>query len=222
VTVAGLQEIQVSADADRSRGLERETDAVRDTLGALGRTEDVRLAPGGKRLVIACYALDRIAVADVVLDSSQVRIERLELLPSPALGEPHGVDFVDEETIVVAGRQGGLGVFRLPAPDARPRHGRSLRCTRSKLLIVTSESTPLAFFDVAGTVDHPWDAGRDEAALLRSELHALAVRDEVSTAARASEAGLRAQVDAIEHSLTWRLTEPARGVYRSVRRLASR
>jgi hypothetical protein len=108
VTVAGLQEIQVSADADRSRGLEPEpielvaSDAVRDTLGALGRTEDVRLAPGGKRLVIACYALDRIAVADVVL------------------------------------------------------------------------------------------------------------------------AGLRAQVDAIEHSLTWRLTEPARGVYRSVRRLASR
>ena len=102
VTVAGLQEIQVTADAGRSRGLEPETDAVRDTLGALGRTEDVRLAPGGKRLVIACYALDRIAVADVVL------------------------------------------------------------------------------------------------------------------------AGLRAQVDAIEHSLTWRLTEPARGVYRSVRRLASR
>jgi hypothetical protein len=108
VTVAGLQEIQVSADADRSRGLEPEpielvaSDAVRDTLGALGRTEDVRLAPGGKRLVIACYALDRIAVADVVL------------------------------------------------------------------------------------------------------------------------AGLRAQVDAIEQSLTWRLTEPARGVYRSVRRLASR
>jgi len=108
VTVAGLQEIQVTADADRSRGLEPEpielvaSDAVRDTLGALGRTEDVRLAPGGKRLVIACYALDRIAVADVVL------------------------------------------------------------------------------------------------------------------------AGLRAQVDAIEQSLTWRLTEPARGVYRSVRRLASR
>lgn len=108
MTVAGLQEIQVSADADRSGGLEPEpielvaSDAVRDTLGALGRTEDVRLAPGGKRLVIACYALDRIAVADVVL------------------------------------------------------------------------------------------------------------------------AGLRAQVDAIEHSLTWRLTEPARGVYRSVRRLASR
>jgi hypothetical protein len=93
---------------------------------------------------------------------------------------------------------------------------------RTKLLIVTSESTPLAFFDVAGTVDHPWDARRDEAALLRSELHALTVRDEMSTAARASEAGLRARVDAIEQSLTWRLTEPARGVYRSVRRLASR
>jgi len=53
VTVAGLQEIQVSADVDRSRGLEPEpielvaSDAVRDTLGALGRTEDVRLAPVG-------------------------------------------------------------------------------------------------------------------------------------------------------------------------------
>ena len=47
MTVAALQEIQVSADVDRSRGLEPETDAVRDTLGALGRTEDVRLAPVG-------------------------------------------------------------------------------------------------------------------------------------------------------------------------------
>lgn len=402
MTVPGLQEIDVSTDMDRSRGLEPEpielvaSDAVRDTLGALGRTEDVRLSPGGKRLAIACYALDRIAVADVVLDSSQVRIERLELLSSPALGEPHGVDFVDEDTIVVAGRQGGLGVFRLPAPDAAPEawrvtplhtvearepvdapgsvvvrrvaagrdellvcvnwahevrrytldaggispgeiavrrwldvpdgvavsadgawtavsnhythsvlvydsatlgdttepvavlrgatypHGLRFAADdrrllvadagapyvhvfaaegswqgasypastirvmddetferarhnpqeggpkgidldpRAKLLIVTSESTPLAFFDVAGAVDHPWDAGRDEAALLRSELHALAVRDEASTAARASDAGLRARIDAIEQSLTWRLTEPARGVYRSVRRLASR
>ena len=61
---------------------------------------------------------DRIAVADVVLTTSEVRISRLELLSSPALGEPHGLDFLDEETVVVAGRRSGLGVFRLPAADA--------------------------------------------------------------------------------------------------------
>ncbi|HWO81262.1 hypothetical protein [Gaiella sp.] len=55
MTVAALQEIQVSADADRSRGLEPEpielvaSVAVRDTLGALGRTTRPSSALGTTR-----------------------------------------------------------------------------------------------------------------------------------------------------------------------------
>ena len=95
---------------------------VREALAALGRTEDVRLSPSGRRLAIACYLRDVVAVADVELtataDGPAMAIENVELLSSPAIREPHGVDFLDDETIVVASRGGGLGVFRLPAPGA--------------------------------------------------------------------------------------------------------
>ena len=95
---------------------------VREALAALGRTEDVRLSPSGRRLVIACYVRDVVAVADVELtataDGPAMAIENVELLSSPTIHEPHGVDFLDDETIVVASRCGGLGVFRLPAPGA--------------------------------------------------------------------------------------------------------
>ena len=402
MSVPGLREIGRPVEDEASRAVTPEplavvaSDAVRETLAALGRTEDVRLAPSGRRLAIACYAIDRIAVADVVLTGSEVRIERIGLLSSSALGEPHGIDFVDEDTIVVTGRKSGLGVFRLPAPTARreewdvtpvlglePRdpldapgsvvarrvaadrhellvcvnwshevrrhtleagdispgttvarkwldvpdgvavsndggwtaisnhfthsvfvydsatlgegadpvavlrgatyphglrfaagdrrllvadagapyvhvfaadegwHGASYPAAtirvmddeaferarhnpqeggpkgldvdpRTGLLVVTSESTPLAFFDVASTVDGPWEAERDDAALLRYELDAAAARDDLRATAEATEAGLRARLAAIEQSLTWRLTEPARGLYRSVRRVASR
>ena len=90
--------------------------------GGPGRTEDVRLSPSGRRLAIACYLRDVVAVADVELtataDGPAMAIENVELLSSPAIREPHGVDFLDDETLVVASRCGGLGVFRLPAPGA--------------------------------------------------------------------------------------------------------
>lgn len=372
-------------------------DDVSERLAALGRTEDVRLSPNGKRLAIACYAIDRIAVADVALTASEVRISRLELLSSTALGEPHGVDFLDDQTVVVASRRSGLGVFRLPAADAPleawrvaplltlpvreardtpgsvvarrvdqdthellvcvnwahevRRHmltgGRLSRGTiaarrwldvpdgvavsadgawtavsnhsthtvlvyetaalgagaepvgvlrgaryphglrfaagdsrllvadagapyvhvfaaadggwhrvsypaatirvldddafmrfranpqeggpkglevdpRTLVLVITSEAAPLSCFDVAGVVERPWDAGSDPAELLRYELDSLAAREGLRSAAAATEAGVRAQLAAIERSLTWRLTEPGRALYRSVRRLAAR
>lgn len=370
---------------------------VSERLAALGRTEDVRVSPNGKRLAIACYAIDRIAVADIALTMSEVRISRLELLSSSALGEPHGVDFLDDQTLVVAGRRSGLGVFRLPAADAPPDawevaplltlsagepletpgsvvarrvdadthellvcanwahevrrhtlagarlsagtiaarrwlevpdgvavssdgawtavsnhathtvlvyesealgegaepvgvlrgatypHGLRFAADDSRLLVadagapyvqvfaaaeggwrgvsypaatirvldddaftrfrtnpqeggpkgievdprttvlvVTSEAAPLSCFDVAGIVERPWEAGSDPEALLRYELDSLAAREGLRSAAAATEAGVRAQLAAIERSLTWRLTEPARALYRSARRLTAR
>ena len=370
---------------------------VSERLAALGRTEDVRLSPNGKRLAIACYATDRIAVADIVLTTSEVRISRLELLSSSAIGEPHGVDFLDDQTMVVAGRRSGLAVFRLPAADAPPEawdvaplltlpvheprdtpgsvvarridadthdllvcvnwahevrrhvlaggrltpgtiaarrwlevpdgvavsgdgawtavsnhathtvlvyetstlgevaepvgvlrgatypHGLRFAADDSRLLVadagapyvhvfpagnggwrgasypavtirvmddgafarfrtnpqeggpkgievdprtmvlmITSEAAPLSCFDVAAVVEGTWEAGSDPDQLLRYELDALVAREGLRSSAAATEAGVRAQLAAIEQSLTWRLTEPPRALYRSARRLMAR
>lgn len=93
--------------------------AVKEALAAMGRTEDVRVSPLGDRLAIACYRRDRIALADVEVargaDGVGIAIARVEELSSASLREPHGLDFLDEETLAVANRAGGVGVFRLPA-----------------------------------------------------------------------------------------------------------
>jgi hypothetical protein len=403
VAVPELRATERSVQAGSSVGAAPEPIAlvapedVSERLAALGRTEDVWLSPNGKRLAIACYAIDRIAVADIALTASEVRISRLELLSSPALGEPHGVDFLDHQTVVVAGRRSGLGVFRLPAAEAPPGawevapllslpvrephdtpgsvvarrvdadthellvcvnwahevrrhtltgervsagtiaarrwlevpdgvavsgdgawtavsshathtvhvydtaalgedaepvgvlrgatypHGLRFAADDSRLLVadagapyvhvfaaadggwhgvsypaatirvldddaftrfrtnpqeggpkgievdprtmvlaVTSEAAPLSCFDVAGIVERPWEARSDPEALLRYELESLAAREDLRSAAAAVDAGVRARLAAIEGSLTWRLTEPARSLYRSVRRLATR
>ncbi len=87
-----------------------------------GRTEDVRFSPSGKRLAIACFTSGQIAVAEVRITVSELRPEiavtSLDLLASTELSEPHGVDFVDEDTLLVANRGGGLGVFRIPPAGA--------------------------------------------------------------------------------------------------------
>ena len=97
---------------------------ARDVLCSLGRTEDVRLAPNGRRLAIACYRRDAIAVGDVELARSAsgptAVLTRLELLSSPLLHEPHGLDWRDDETLVVANRAGGVALLRLGEGELVP------------------------------------------------------------------------------------------------------
>lgn len=99
--------------------------AVRDALAGLGRTEDVRFAPGARRLAFACYGDERIALADVEIDVSssrpRVAVTRLEQLGASGLREAHGIDFADEDTVVVGQRAGGVSVFRLPPTGAPGR-----------------------------------------------------------------------------------------------------
>ncbi len=95
-------------------------DEVRGALAALGRTEDVRFSPSGRRLAFACYALEQIAVADVTIrrDAAgvDIAITSLARYGSGTLQEPHGLDFIDERTVVVGNRGGGIVVLRLPPP----------------------------------------------------------------------------------------------------------
>jgi hypothetical protein len=92
------------------------TDAVRNALAGMGRTEDLRFSPDGRHLAFACYASDRIAVADIEIDVTAtgrtIALTGLVYLESQRLREPHGIDFVDDETIVVGNRGGDVDVFR--------------------------------------------------------------------------------------------------------------
>ena len=88
------------------------------TLGGMGRTEDVRLSPDGRRLAIACYARNRVLVVEISIDRTSagvtVALDGLQELSAAALDEPHGVDFVDNDTLVVSNRSAGVTVLRIP------------------------------------------------------------------------------------------------------------
>jgi hypothetical protein len=87
--------------------------AARAVLARLGRTEDVRISPSGRRLAIAGFAKGRLALADVEISADHVAVAAVEELESPALRDPHGLDFVDEDTLVVGDRGRGIAVLDL-------------------------------------------------------------------------------------------------------------
>src|SRR5512145_1824787 len=83
-------------------------EAVLAALRTLGRTEDLRFSPSGRRLAIACYTSARIAELDLGDAGPRVAVTAIELVDSEALREPHGIDFVDEDTLAVANRGTGI------------------------------------------------------------------------------------------------------------------
>jgi hypothetical protein len=96
----------------------RATDRVRSILAWLGRTEDVRFSPNNRRIAMAAFNKSRIAILDVEVGKSggspEVSLTEGFEISSSALSFPHGVDFLDDETIAVASRQGGVAIFKLP------------------------------------------------------------------------------------------------------------
>lgn len=91
---------------------------VRAVLAALGRTEDIRFSPGNRRLAIAAFNRHRVAVFDVDVADGRIALTRAVELCSPHLKRPHGLDFIDDDTLIVANREGGVCVFRLPSQEA--------------------------------------------------------------------------------------------------------
>ena len=94
-------------------------DFVKAAISTLARTEDCRFSPNGKKLAIAGFAQNRIMVFDVETGSVQagppIRLTDYVELDSPKLTHPHGLDFVDDETLVVGNRGGSVTVFAIPA-----------------------------------------------------------------------------------------------------------
>jgi hypothetical protein len=96
---------------------------VDQIIASLGRTEDVSFSPSSLRLAVAAFTRNRIAVFDVEISTCSaaphIALTAAAEFSSPALNLPHGVDFLDEDTLIVANREGSVAIFELPAGNVR-------------------------------------------------------------------------------------------------------
>ncbi|PDQ20487.1 hypothetical protein CN311_13880 [Mesorhizobium sanjuanii] len=99
--------------------------AVRAALSAIGRTEDLRFSPDNRLLAIAGFARKRCLVLRIDIESApsgpQVTVHDFMELRSAGIGEIHGLDFIDDRTLVVANRDGLIAIFALPSGDPAGR-----------------------------------------------------------------------------------------------------
>jgi DNA-binding beta-propeller fold protein YncE len=96
--------------------------SVADAMTSLGRTEDVRFSPSHRRLAIAAFFANRIAVLDVEITTAReiphVALTGGAQVSCSALRWPHGVDFLDEETLIVTSRDGDVSLLAVPPGDS--------------------------------------------------------------------------------------------------------
>jgi len=111
-----------------------------EVIRDLGRTEDVRFSPNNQRLAIAGFANNIVAVFDIAISacgpSKAVTLKHVTKISSSELRRPHGLDFIDDATIIVANREGDTTVFRLPAP------GRSGSYQLTPVQVIRSGQSP--------------------------------------------------------------------------------
>jgi hypothetical protein len=92
---------------------------VREVIAKLGRTEDVRFSPSNRRLAVAAFRQNRIVFFDISVASSggstSVALGNVFEFSSRHLDHPHGLDFVDDDRILVTNRNGLVCLFELPA-----------------------------------------------------------------------------------------------------------
>lgn len=94
---------------------------VLDAIASMGRTEDIRFSPDRRRLAVAAILRAQIFVFDIEVratpEGKRVHLGAAIVLSSEHLLAPHGLDFVDNDTLAIASREGELCLFRLPPRD---------------------------------------------------------------------------------------------------------
>ncbi len=98
----------------------------RRMLDALARTEDLRFSPDGRWLVVAGFALRTLWLARSTVREVDGRpilqLSDAYEIECEAFHYPHGLDFLDPGTLVVANREGLVVLLHLPvAPVAGTR-----------------------------------------------------------------------------------------------------
>ena len=91
---------------------------VQAVIDRLGRTEDIVFSPSNRRLAIAAFGSNRIAVLDIELTRTNgiphVALPRAVELFATSFKHPHGICFLDEETLAVANRSGQVHIVDAP------------------------------------------------------------------------------------------------------------
>lgn len=92
---------------------------VSDAIAAMGRTEDLAFSPSGRRIVITEFLRHRLFILDIDAGERDgsgrfVLTDCVELVSRSFLF-PHGVCFLDEDTVAVANRESTTQIYRLPA-----------------------------------------------------------------------------------------------------------
>lgn len=110
--LANAQQIHFAASKD-----------VLAALGDLGRTEDVKFSPNNRRLALAGFGKNKIVVFDVDIDAratgrASVSLTDVIEITSSSLHQPHGLFFIDDETLVVANRGQSAPIFAVPPSGA--------------------------------------------------------------------------------------------------------
>jgi WD40 repeat protein len=77
------------------------------------RSEDLRHSPDGHRLAVVTTE-SKILLFALERSADGIRAELLTAFTSPDLEAPHGIDWVDDDHVVVANRRAGLAFFHLP------------------------------------------------------------------------------------------------------------
>jgi hypothetical protein len=98
---------------------------VRDVIGGIGRTEDVKLSPDNSQLAIVDYVNNKVFLLSVKIENSatspKITILDYSIISSASLCAPHGVAFLGNDHIVVCNRGGDVCVFKLFRPGELPR-----------------------------------------------------------------------------------------------------
>lgn len=91
---------------------------VQAALTELGRSEDIQFSPDQRRLAVVGFKQHRILLVDVEVRGDagalQVHLPSCLMLTGPSLKLPHGLSFLDEDTIVVANRAGDVVFYAIP------------------------------------------------------------------------------------------------------------
>ncbi len=87
-------------------------------LARIGRTEDVKWSPDGRRIAIAGFQRNAILLLDVDLSRrggrTMVHLSGAQELTSPALSRPHGLSFISDQLLLVANREASAPLLHLP------------------------------------------------------------------------------------------------------------
>jgi len=99
---------------------------VRAALASIGRTEDLRFSPDNRLLAIAGYGRRRCLILRIHIELTTngpwVTADDFMELTSDGIGAVHGLDFIDNQTLVVANRDGVVALVQLPPGELGRRH----------------------------------------------------------------------------------------------------